>query len=147
MIDSYGHWAEAFISDLYQKSVIAGRNESRYDPNATTTRWEFHALLSRAAGMQLGDYKPDSEEFRPKDKITRKEMCEMLVKYYEAKHGVIDGKVSLAFTDEINNPEVVSKAVAAGLMQGNADGTFGENKTATRAEAATVISNFLKGSN
>ena len=86
-------------------------------------------------------------EFRPKDKITRKEMCEMLVKYYEAKHGVIDGKVSLAFTDEINNPEVVSKAVAAGLMQGNADGTFGENKTATRAEAATVISNFLKGSN
>lgn len=147
LLDSYGHWAEDFISELYKKGIIAGRSESRYDPNATTTRWEFHALLSRTAGMQLSEYNPDSEEFRPNDEITREEMCEMLVKYYEAKFGVINSNIQISFTDEISNAEMVSKAVAAGLMSGYTDGTFGGNNTATRGESATVISNFLKGSN
>ncbi|MBQ7986705.1 MAG: S-layer homology domain-containing protein [Clostridia bacterium] len=145
LLDSYGHWAEEFISDLYKQGVIAGRSESRYDPNATTTRWEFHALLSRAAGMTLPEYDSESDAFRPLDKITREEMCEMLVKFYEAKYGNIDGNIELSFTDKITNTEIVSKAVAAGLMQGSSDGTFGEKNTATRAESATVISNFLKG--
>ena len=52
----------------------------------------------------------------------------------------------LSFTDEIENTEMVSKAVSAGLMSGYADGSFGAGNTATRAEAATVISNYLKGS-
>ncbi len=147
LIDSYGLWAEDFIAELYQKGVIAGSSESPFVPNAPTTRWEFHALLSRAAGMELAEYDSESEAFRPKDKIKRGEMCEMLVKYYEAKNGAIDGSGQLSFIDEINDTEVVAKAVAAGLMQGSDDGTFGENNTATRAEAATVISNFLKGNN
>lgn len=145
LLDSYGHWAEGFISDLYEKKVIAGRSESRFDPDASTTRWEFHALLSRASGITLPEYDSESEAFRPQDKITREEMCEMLVKFYEAKYGIIDSNIEISFTDSITNTEIVSKAVAAGLMQGSADGTFGEKNTATRAESATVISNFLKG--
>lgn len=147
LLDTYGHWAEAYISELYKGKVIAGRSESRYDPNASITRWEFHALLSRAAGEKLAEYNPDSQEFRPKDKITRGEMCEMLVKYKEAQNGEIDTNIQLSFTDEIENTEMVSKAVSAGLMSGYADGSFGAGNTATRAEAATVISNYLKGSN
>jgi len=143
-IDTYGHWGEDEIFNLYKEGVVNGRSESCYDPNGTTTRWEFHALLSRAAGKTLSDYNPESETFRPNDKITREEMCEMLIKYYEAVKGEITDDKTVTFKDIVNDSESVSKAVSAGLMQGRADGTFDGSGNATRAEAAAVISRFLK---
>ncbi len=143
-IDTYGHWGENEILGLYKEGVVNGRSESIYDPEGTTTRWEFHALLSRAAGKTLSDYNPESETFRPNDKITREEMCEMLIKYYEAVKGEITDDKTVTFKDIVNDSESVSKAVSAGLMQGRADGTFDGSGNATRAEAAAVISRFLK---
>jgi len=143
--DAYGHWAEEYIAKLHKDGVISGRSESRYDPDGTITRWEFHALVSRAAGKTLPEYNPDSEAFRPNDKITREEMCKMLVNYYEAVNGQIDANVQLSFTDEVSDIESVSKAVFAGLMLGREDGTFDGNGTATRGEAATVIFKFRYG--
>ncbi len=143
--DAYGHWAEEYIAKLHKDGVINGRSESRYDPDGTITRWEFHALVSRAAGKTLPEYNPDSEAFRPNDKITREEMCEMLVNYYEAVNGQIDENAQLSFADEVSNTEFVSKAVSAGLMQGRENGEFDENGTATRGEAAAVIFRFKNG--
>lgn len=143
--DTYGHWAEECIAKLHKDGVIRGRSESRYDPDGTITRWEFHALISRAAGKTLPEYNPDSKDFRPNDKITREEMCEMLVKYYEAVNGQIDGNVQLSFTDEVSDIESVSKAVSAGLMLGRDNGKFDGNGVATRGEAAAVIFRFKYG--
>ena len=143
--DTYGHWAEECIAKLHKDGVIRGRSESRYDPDGTITRWEFHALISRAAGKTLPEYNPDSKAFRPNDKITREEMCEMLVKYYEAVNGQIDGNVQLSFTDEVSDIESVSKAVSAGLMLGRDNGKFDGNGVATRGEAAAVIFRFKYG--
>ncbi len=169
MIDTYGHWAEDEIEGLRQKGIVNGVSETRFNPNGTITRAEFLALLTRAAGLGEASYDGSFSDvkaedwfaanvaaarakgiiggrtFRPNDKITREEMCDMLVKCKEATGGALSAGTALTFKDagDIANKTAVSKAVAAGLMNGNPDGTFKPRGNATRAESAAVISRYL----
>lgn len=170
--DTYGHWAENDIVSLKNKGIAYGVNNSRYKPNDKTTRAQFLALLLRAAGISSNAYggeAPDvaaedwfakdvsaaaargiinsGEAFRPNDRITREEMCEMLVKCYEVKKGAITETADLGvFTDtaSIGGREYVEKALGKGLMYGYDDGSFGGKGFATRAEAAVVTERFLE---
>lgn len=170
--DTYGHWAENDIVKLKDKGIAYGVNDSRYKPNDKTTRAQFLALLLRAAGFTANAYggeAPDvaaedwfakdvsaaaargiinaGEDFRPNDNITREEMCEMLVKCYEAKKGAVSEIADLGvFTDAdtISGNEYVGKALGKGLMYGYDDGSFGAKGFATRAEAAVVTERFLE---
>ncbi len=169
-VDTFGHWAEADITYLKQKGIVSGMSESRYVPEGTATRAEFLALLMRSAGFAdaeyaggFGDVRNDdwfannvavalregivdrADSFRPNEKITREEMCDMLVRCYEKAKGSISVSGDLSFTDndKIVNKEIVSKAVSAGLMRGNDNGSFEPDDTATRAEVATVIKRYI----
>lgn len=141
--DTYGHWAADEITKLSNEGVINGRTSSRFDPEGNITRWEFHALLSRAADMTLPKYDSESEAFRPSEYITRKEMCEMLVDFYEAENGAMSVGEKLTFTD-VQEDEFISKATGAGLMKGREDGTFDAFGNATRAEAAAVVNRYMR---
>ncbi len=142
--DTYGHWAEDEINALADSGIINGVSDSRYSPDSKTTRWQFHALLSRASGITVPEYDSESPEFRPNDDITRAEMCEMLVKFYEASKGTLNvAEISFADNELISDKELVGKAVSSGLMEGRDDGKFDPYGSATRAEAAAVISRFI----
>jgi len=169
-VDTLSHWAEKDIAKLHNENIIYGVSSSRYAPESTTTRAEFLALLIRAAGISesaynggISDVKAEDwyaevcsaaveagiiksgENFRPNDKITREEMCEMLVTCFENQKGIISISENASFkdTDKISNITAVEKAVSANLMVGNADGTFSPSDTATRAEAAAVIKRYM----
>jgi len=169
-LDIFGHWAENDIKELADKKIVEGMSESKYSPNTALTRAQFLALLTRASGWNNSSYKNDipdvagdawyakavgagtqygiidtGVDFRPNDAITREDMCSMLVKCYEVKNGKVTISESSVFSDNdtINNKEEVDKAVFLKLMYGRDDGTFGPIDSATRAEAAAVVSRFI----
>ncbi len=168
-IDTYGHWAEKTISALHSEGIIKGVKESVFAPQKTLTRAEFLTLLMRctektgtAVNTLPGDVARNTwyassvgeavnkgiiradENFRPDDYITREEMCTLLVKCYEQENGAQSEDAQLDFSDAemITNVTDVKKAVALGLMNGHADGSFAPQNTATRAESAAVIERF-----
>jgi len=165
-IDTLGHWAETDIVNMAKKGIIKGVTETSFAPNKKLTRAEFLSLLMRGINVTGKDVLPqDVEEsswyagevkkaiaagvigtdnFRPTDKITREEMCQMLVKGYEYAKGTIEKGETASFSDisSIVDIDAVSKAYSLGLMQGRDDGSFGPKDGATRAEAAAVIARF-----
>ncbi len=162
--DTYGHWAESNIAELASEGVVNGVSASRFAPQANITRAEFLALLTRNAGISESEYKGavsdvssdkwyantvqgainagviSSENFRPDEPITREEMCDLAVRVLEYKNGVVsEGTFSFTDSGEITLPVQVGKAVASGIMEGMADGSFAPQNNSTRAEAVTVI--------
>jgi len=169
--DTYGHWAKDNITALKDKGIIYGMSESRYKPNNSTTRAEFLALILRASSFAPTEYKNNISDvyadkwyaqnvavaaengiigtdvpFRPDEKITREEMCEILVKCYEKSKGEVNAEKAADFTDadSIHDLETVSKAVSLELMYGRDDGTFGAKDFATRAEAAAIVERYMR---
>lgn len=111
-----GHWAADVVKALAAKHIVTGKSADRFDPNGTTTRAEFAALLVRALGLQ-GQGKPADLPFRdvkrtdwyadeiaaayeaklvvgrqdgsfaPNERITREEMAVMLLRAYANASG------------------------------------------------------------
>jgi len=104
-----------------------------------------------AAAVQAGIVEGVSEHrFAPEATLTREQMALLLVRAYEYKSGK-----TLEFGDELEGYrdadlvsawalEGVSKAIAAGLMQGQASDVFAPRGVTERAETAQGILNFLK---
>ena len=86
--------------------------------------------------------------FSPADEITREQMCVLLVNY--AKYADID--LTVEDPKETNFPdaekisswakEAVEICAAAGIINGKGDGSVDPQGTASRAEVATLITNF-----
>ncbi len=113
-------WAKEAVEILGGNEVVAGRNESKFDPKANITRAEFSALVARLLNLEPGSkdlnfkdvdskvwYSPSvkalsekgyingrtSEKFDPNGKITREEMSKILgeiLKDYDYKQVAID---------------------------------------------------------
>ena len=87
--------------------------------------------------------------FNPGDEITREQMCLMLVNYMNYKEITLEGsdkEVSFTDADKIADwaKDAVELCAAAGIVQGPGDGSFNPQGTASRAEVATLITNFCK---
>ena len=85
--------------------------------------------------------------FNPGDEITREQMCLMLVNYMNYKEITLEGsdkEVSFTDADKIADwaKDAVELCAAAGIVQGPGDGSFNPQGTASRAEVATLITNF-----
>lgn len=96
-----------------------------------------------AKGMGNGKFEPDA-------KIDRQQMCVMLVNYTENYSKTKIPQLSSAgtFTDDTLIASWAKTAVYkcrnAGIVSGTGNGKFSPAFTATRCEAATVLSNFHK---
>ncbi len=167
-IDVYGHWAEDYISGLSEKQLVSGMSESRFEPNGIVTRAEFLTMLTRASEMLPKGYNGGFDDvsssdwfagyvaaaldagiisgsaFRPNDKITREEMCELLVAFYGQETEIIGASdAQFADMDSCVNKNAVNKAFALGFITGYEDGSFMPQNNMTRAEASVVITKFL----
>ncbi len=165
-IDTYGHWAENNIFDAYNKNLVKGVTESRFNPDSGITRAEFVTMLIRAAEIRTEAYTgvfDDVDEnawyarymqaaynsgivndklARPDELITREEMCDMAVRAYERKRKAFTKELTFIDTDEMADAISVSKAYALGVINGYEDNTFRPKGNLTRAEAVTVILNY-----
>ncbi|MFD0673510.1 S-layer homology domain-containing protein [Cohnella sp. GCM10027633] len=56
MADVKGHWAEEDVNDMSSRLVIEGLDGTRFAPNATITRAEFAAIVTRGLGIQEAKY-------------------------------------------------------------------------------------------
>lgn len=109
--DLSGHWAANDVTYLVRKHIVTGQSEDRFVPNASITRAEFAALLSKVLDLKpvngesrFKDVKPDdwyagvvnaaaekglilgsNGHFDPNRQITREEMAVLLMKMYEYK--------------------------------------------------------------
>jgi hypothetical protein len=170
--DTEGHWAESYIDALALDGYVKGDNHMFY-PENPVTRAEFLAMAARAADIAEGEYagqfadvgKEDwyggviqagldaglisaDEAFHPNDVVTREEMCKMLM---GAAALIVDlsdeaREYALDYTDAAAIGQWAVDFVKAAsyyeLMEGN-DGVFDPSGTATRAQAAAVISRLL----
>lgn len=171
--DIQGHWAEGDITRLVNNKIISGDPDGRFRPDDRVTRQEFAKMIVLAAGLQeelnpsldltdtngiagwakgyvaaavkagiINGYADRS--FKPQQNITRAEIAVMAVRALGLN--VQAGNVS-QFNDASGIPQWaqanVAAAAAKGIINGFPDGTFQAGGSATRAQAAKIISHIL----
>ena len=82
-------------------------------------------------------------EFAPDAEITREQMAAMIARYAEYKKFEVTAEGDVTYTDSDQIADYAKDAVVTanklGLLIGNTDGSFAPQRTATRAEAATLF--------
>ena len=167
--DTTGHWAEGEIRQLVGIGAITGYPDGTYRPQDTITRAEFSSVVRGTLNLQevkgstfsdvvghwaqgriealikegiidTGVYGPS---YGPDEPITREEIA-MMASRMVGKHGEPQ---SIPFNDaEEIRPAFrsdVIKAYQAGIITGYPDNTFRPTGTATRAEAAVMVTRAL----
>ncbi len=170
--DIQNHWAKADIMAMYRLGVVSGVTETTFDPDRNITRAEFAALIARAlkleekTGSKFGDVEDGSwyagyvnacaeaeiitgfdGKFRPGDTITRSEMAVIISNAYsylgkKGENGGIDKFEDKGAIADWAKP-AVDVCTTAGLISGMTDTTFEGDKTATRAQAASILKRLL----
>ena len=107
---------------------------------ATGTSW----AASKGIVSGYGDGK-----FGPDDPVTREQMAVIMYNFTKAMGYDIKGSAALTkFSDSASvhswAAEAMQWAVGTGIMSGNADGTLNPRGTATRAQVATIMSNYVQ---
>lgn len=167
-------WAKEAIERLYNGGIITGVGNNKFDPDASVKREEFTKMIVKACAIydetaasdysdtNLGDwhytyissakkagliYGKDDALFGVGDLITRQDIAVIL---YRAAvlQGAAFGTKSMDFNDFNLISDYAREAVAClyagGIINGMGDGSFAPVKPATRAQAATLVYNFLK---
>lgn len=169
--DIEGHWAQAYITTLFNSGVVQGNGLGTFNPNDNITRAEFTAMTIRALGYDLSQYDNSfddissgdwyalvvqtaldhglispADNFRPGDYITREEMAKIISQAAKLYEYFFPGAVDM-YKDSSSVSEwsvkFVSYVTQSGLMNGNTDGSFEPMSNATRAETAAVICRMI----
>ena len=158
-------WAREAIEYLYNAEVVNGNPDGTFAPDNNVTRAEFIKMV--IAAMGIGDveganpfddvkagewYAPyvaraysagltngdGSGNFYPNALITREDMAVILYRALDVKE---EGKLSFTDANLISDyaKDAVGYFATKGIVNGYADGSFGPQNNATRAETATII--------
>jgi hypothetical protein len=163
-------WYYANVMRAVELGILSGYSDGTFRPMNNITRRDFAIMLAQALGhsndepatspfkdvadndygvssiaylyeqkITVGD---DKGNFNPDDNITRQEAAIFLAKAFEAT-----GTTSDLYTDDAKiaswAKDFVYAAKAAGLMNGDTNGTFRPTSTLTRAEAASAMVNAV----
>jgi len=130
-----------FAALLYQTLNLTPQTPSESFTD-TIPSWALDAVNTlAAAGIVKGD--PEGT-FRPGDNISRAEIATMIVQSLN-DNTEQEGKVFSDLPDKDSHwaYPFIEKASAIGIINGLPDGRFAPNRNAKRAEALTMLYNFL----
>ncbi len=166
-------WAAEAIEALFDKGIISGKGDGKFAPGDNIKREEFAKIAVLALNVAQNEYSSgefedatENEWFAPyvyaaKDAglikgisessfgsgrdITREDIAVIL---YRASHGQLPQKVQRVFADEAHVADYAKDAVKAlsdaGIINGDENSCFNPKKSATRAECAKMIFEYLK---
>ncbi len=173
LTDSFQHWAEADIMKLSSLHICSGDPDGNFRPETSISREELAKLVVLAVGLQPSsnpelnfadrkDIAPwaqgyistavkagiiqgyDDQTFRAKQSITRAEIAAMIMRALQQQPAAIN---KLEFTDAAEIPAwarpYVSMAAEQKIVTGFPAGQFKASATASRAQAAAMISRLL----
>ena len=167
------HWAQAAIQYVYDNGLMTGVSDTAFAPEATTTRAMIVSMLARMEGVTsaadagFNDVAADDwyatavnwaaangivngisdDTFAPNDPITREQLAAMLMNYAQWKGQDTSARADLSdYTDQPSTwaEDVVSWAVAEGLLNGVTDDQLQPQGNATRAQVAAIMQRFLE---
>lgn len=169
--DITGHWAQKQITELYEKKIINGINDSTFAPDNNITRAEIATIIAKALNLKgdnadfddvkndmwfyesvsavknEGIMSGDGTSFRPNEKITREEVAKMLANIAKNKNLEPKSETTVKYTDEGEMSDWATESIyyvsSLGLLNGKAQGVFAPKSYATRAEIAVLIVRLL----
>ena len=168
-----GAWYTGAVKSVYEKGLMAGTSSTTFEPNSTMTRAMVVQILYARAGKPAGapdagfsDVKDgawyadavnwakdrgitggfEDNTFRPNDAVTREQLAVILKVDAGSAPGQKAGLSGFRDADKISvwAQDAIRWAVGAGLIAGRNDGRIDPRATATRAEVAQIIHNYLK---
>lgn len=166
--DITNHWAKKYIEKLIEIGSINGYGDGSFKPDNAIKVGEFTKILivslgydnlgnsaenhwslnyvNKAKGLEL----INEGEFEITDldrNITRGEMARMIARALQEEYPQDINKYAGQIKDFNEIPEAykeyVLKAFVKGIIKGYEDGSFKYDRTATRAEASTMIVRLL----
>ncbi len=171
-IDIENNWAQSYIIDLYQKGLISGMPDRRFEPGGNLTRAQAAALFVKMLKLEnetstetfsdtighwaekqisivkkYGIFKGyENNLFYPERKITREEyavICDKVL--FSADTVDFSQRIYSDVSPETNiwsNKSIIVLSMN-NILSGYPNGTFKPKGTITRAEAVRVISAML----
>ena len=172
--DMSGHWAKSSVDTLVNKGVLQGKEVDKFCPEDFVTREEFVTMIVKAFDLKsegtskfndvsqdrwsypyvsvanaLGIVMGNNNMFMPINNITRQDMAVII--YRTLQHQGYEptrGNVNVLFSDYDNISDYAKNSVTmlyySNLISGDGE-NFNPHLNTTRAEAAQMIYNVLKG--
>ncbi len=142
MVDVAGHWANAEVNDMASRLIVEGVSATEFRPDASVTRAEFAAIVTRGLGIQGAPYADafadvdasdwyagavqaavdyglidgyEEGAFRPKQRISRQEAAVVLSRasaIAKLKSTVLDAEADRALSAFADGGEVAGWARA-----------------------------------
>lgn len=165
--DTDSHWAKDYILEMFRQGIINGMTDTTFVPDGKVTKGQFATLIVNALGLPIAKleegahwakvYADAAEEAKLIDEhiafetnadldapITREEMASMVARAAKYKN-IIAPEYQLAVMHDFESIAEwaqgdVNDAVILGIITGFEDGTFRPKETATRAQAAVMLS-------
>ncbi len=167
-------WYYDYVYLMYRRGIIAGTSATTYSPTSNLTRGMMVDALYQLAGTpaatasSFSDVSADAwysnavswaaevgvtqgvgdNMFAPETSITREQMATMIQRYCDLMGITLPLYTSATPTDlSTISSWAVDSATAMyqyGVLNGDENGNFNPAGTATRAEAASMFSNFLQ---
>ena len=165
--DIAGHWAYAYIAELYADGILKGYPDGTFRPNANMTRAEFTTLLVKALKPSAASGTPSFKDtaghwaakeiaearasgivkgfadltFRPDEYLTREQMIAMTVRAFRPQYESVGANHAFTDSAEISAwaAEFIQTAVRLKWVSGYADGRLMPQQLAKRSEVAKIV--------
>ena len=157
---------------VFEQGLMTGTSATMFEPNTSTTRAMIVSMLARLENVTSAESAGFSDvsgsdwyatavnwaasedivggfgdsTFQPNSPITREQMASILYRYAEYKGLDVSARADLsAYSDQPSAwaEEVLSWAVAEGLLNGVTDDELQPQGQATRAQVAAILQRFL----
>ena len=158
-------WYAGFVQTVYEKGLFAGAGDGTFAPEANMDYAQFLTVLSQFSGETITavpggawydgyvnwakekNLIPEEmlKDFNPTAPITRQDMAALFASFLETYNVRYDKVMEgdCAYTDAASIADYAADGVTAclraGIMSGNADGSFNPTGTATRAQVAVTM--------
>lgn len=167
------HWAYSYIQNVVKQGLFTGISNTQFGPDMNVTRGMFVTVLYSHAGAPAADPSTFSDvsasawyaksvswaskqgivsgigdnKFGPELSITREQLALILYQYAKGTSPGTEAYVRMFYPDgkDIHNWALtaMSWAVNEGLISGKTGNRLAPQDTATRAEVAVIMQNFV----